>query len=233
MQPGVDLRDSAYQDFREAAPLSGSLKYAGSLALRTIATVELPLNLVVSAVRGRGLEPAPVDKQDAALISGVLGAAGAVRAGIGATSGQLIAAERGGADLIASRPKILSDASLPSGELAYLQKQFSRKELSIQRAANRGELTFSPGTDSVRIKSLQEAYRADVAARYESMYGKPLDLSRFNADHPVDLIVGGAADQRLRLLNDTINQSVGSSLRQAAKRANLTPGAPINSVTFR
>ncbi|WP_109807729.1 RHS repeat protein [Sphingosinithalassobacter portus] len=144
-----------------------------------------------------------------------------------------VAAERGGADLIASRPKILSDASLPPDELAYLQKQFSRKELSIQRAANRGELTFSPGTDSVRIKSLQEAYRADVAARYESMYGKLLDLGRFNADHPVDLIIGGAAHQRLRLLNDTINQSVGSSLRQAAKRANLAPGAPINSVIFR
>lgn len=131
------------------------------------------------------------------------------------------AADRVGADLVASRPSILSDASLSAGDLAYATKQFARKEASILRAGDRGELVFSPGTNGVRIESLQASYRDAVAARYESMYGQPLDLRRLNADHPVDLIIGGSPTQPLRMLNESVNKSVGSSLRQAAKRAGL------------
>lgn len=102
-----------------------------------------------------------------------------------------------------------------------------------QRAANRGELAFSPETGNVRISALQREYRNAVAARFERRYGKPLDMSRLNADHPADLIVAGSPEQRLRMLDESINKSVGSSLRQAAKRANLVPGDPINSIISR
>jgi hypothetical protein len=66
----------------------------------------------------------------------------------------------------------------------------------------------------------------------ERMYGKPLDLLRLNADHPVDLIVGGSPDQSLRMLHESINKGIGASLRQAAKRAGLQPGDAIASIRF-
>ncbi|WP_145957245.1 polymorphic toxin type 15 domain-containing protein [Serratia ficaria] len=37
--------------------------------------------------------------------------------------------------------------------------------------------------------------------------------TKLNADHPVDLIVGGSPTQRLQMLNESINKSVGSSLK--------------------
>lgn len=144
-----------------------------------------------------------------------------------------VAERRTGADLIASRPSILSDPSLSANQLTYLQKAFARKELSIQRTANRGELVYTPGTDGFRIESLQRSYRSAVATRYERMYGRPIDLSTFNADHTVDLIIGGSPEQSLRLLNQSINKSVGASLLQAGRRAGLQPGDSINSVKFR
>jgi hypothetical protein len=142
-------------------------------------------------------------------------------------------ADRIGTDLIASRPTILSDPSLSANELVYLQKAFARKESSIQRAAVRGELSYTAGTDGIRIESLQKAYRKDVAARFERRYGRTLDLSMYNADHPVDLVIGGSAEQSLRLLNQSVNKSVGASLLQAARRAQLSPGDPINSIIFK
>lgn len=126
----------------------------------------------------------------------------------------------------------MSDTSLSANDLAYVTKQFVRKEASILRAADSGDLVFSPGTKDFRIGSLQAAYRDAVATRYEGLYGKPLDLSRMNADHPIDLVIGGSPTQPLRMLNESVNKSVGSSLRQAAKRAGLQPGDPIRSVTF-
>ena len=91
---------------------------------------------------------------------------------------------------------------------------------------------WSPGTDTVRISELQNSYREAVAARYESMYGQKLDMSRLNADHPVDLIVGGSATQRLKMLNESVNKSVGASLFQAGRKARLNPGDPINGITW-
>lgn len=84
-----------------------------------------------------------------------------------------------------------------------------------------------------RLKSLQTAYRDAVATRYERLYGESLDLTRMNADHPIDLVIGGSPTQPLKMLNGSINKSVGSALRQAAKRAEMNPGDPIKSVIFK
>lgn len=62
------------------------------------------------------------------------------------------------------------------------------------------------------------------------MFGKAPDLTKFNADHPVDLIVGGSATQRLQMHNETINKSVGSSLKGAGRRAGLKPGDIISEI---
>ncbi len=86
-----------------------------------------------------------------------------------------------------------------------------KKQNALNRAAKRGELVWSPGTHDVRISSVQASYRKVVAARFERMFGQSPDLSKFNADHPVDLIVGGSATQRLQMLNETINKNVGGS----------------------
>ena len=64
------------------------------------------------------------------------------------------------------------------------------------------------------------------------MFGQSPDLSRFNADHPVDLIVGGTATQRLQMLNETINKSVGSSLKGADRRAGLRPGDKTSEIIW-
>lgn len=58
-------------------------------------------------------------------------------------------------------------------------------------------------------------------------------LSRLHADHPIDLIVGGSANQGLKMLNETINKSVGSLLKNAGKKAGLKPGDKIDEVIFK
>jgi hypothetical protein len=82
-RPGYELRDRAYQDFSDGNYVTGSLRYLGSLGLRTLATAQLPFDLTVSAARGHGFQPTPMDKQDAALLSMVTGAMGAMRKAIG------------------------------------------------------------------------------------------------------------------------------------------------------
>ncbi|EQB9976309.1 hypothetical protein ACY0K1_000005 [Enterobacter hormaechei] len=107
-----------------------------------------------------------------------------------------------------------------------------KKMNALNRAAQRGELVWSPGTHEVRISSLQSSYRQAVSARFEKMFGSAPDLSKLNADHPVDLIVGGSPTQRLQMLNETINKSVGSSLKNAGRKAGLQPGDTISEIIF-
>ncbi|WP_236886807.1 RHS repeat domain-containing protein, partial [Dickeya chrysanthemi] len=134
--------------------------------------------------------------------------------------------------LRASKPKILSQGNLSSTERNYLERQFMKKQNALNRAAKRGELVWSPGTHDVRIASVQSSYRKAVSERYERMFGKAPDLSKLNADHPVDLIVGGSATQRLQMLNETINKSVGSALKNAGRKAGLQPGDKISAIIF-
>ncbi|WP_433915661.1 RHS repeat domain-containing protein [Pectobacterium polaris] len=134
--------------------------------------------------------------------------------------------------LRASKPKILSRDNLSSAERNYLERQFMKKQNGLNRAAKRGELVWSPGTHDVRISSIQSSYRKAVSERYERMFGKAPDLSKLNADHPVDLIVGGSATQRLQMLNETINKSVGSALKNAGRKAGLQPGDKISAIIF-
>ena len=84
----------------------------------------------------------------------------------------------------------------------------------------------------VRISSVQSSYRQAVSARYERIFGKSPDLTKLNADHPVDLIVGGSPTQRLQMLNESINKSVGSSLKNAGRKAGLQPGDMISEIIF-
>jgi hypothetical protein len=53
-----------------------------------------------------------------------------------------------------------------------------------------------------------------------------------NADHPVDLIVGGSPTQRLQMLNESINKSVDSSLKNAGRKAGLQSGDMISEIIF-
>ncbi|MBP2198256.1 RHS repeat-associated core domain-containing protein [Pantoea cypripedii] len=137
-----------------------------------------------------------------------------------------------GRTLTVNKPKILSSPNLTSAERSYLERQFMKKQNSLNRAAQRGELVWSPGTHDVRISSVQSSYRQAVSARYERMFGKSPDLTTLNADHPVDLIVGGSPTQRLQMLNESINKSVGSSLKNAGRKAGLQPGDTISEIIF-
>ena len=146
--------------------------------------------------------------------------------------GRANATTRIGADLTISRPAILNNSSLSAAERAVVEKSFRVKTRAIQSAARRGELTFSPGTDAVRISELQAAHRTRVIERFERMFGTRPNLTRLDADHPVDLTIGGAVDQRLQLIHRSINRSIGSSLRNAAERAGLQPGDAIRSINI-
>ena len=138
-----------------------------------------------------------------------------------------------GKSLTVSKPKILSDKSLTNAEKKYLERQFAKKQNALNRAAKRGELVWSPNTHDVRISSLQSSYRKAVAERYERMFGKKPDLSKLNADHPIDLIVGGSPTQKLQMLHESINKSVGSALKNAGRKAGLKPGDLISEIIFK
>ncbi len=134
--------------------------------------------------------------------------------------------------LTIKKPGIFSRTDLTTAERAYLEKQWRIKKLALTRAANRGELRWSPGTDDVRISQLQADYRQAVAERFQRRYGRAPDISRLDADHPVDMIVGGDTDQNFRMLHRSINRSVGSSLKSAGRSQGLAPGTPIQSIEF-
>ena len=127
----------------------------------------------------------------------------------------------GGTRLTVNKPKILSSTKLSSTERKFLERQFMKKMNALNRAAQRGELVWSPGTHEVRISSLQSSYRQAVSARFEKMFGSAPDL-----------IVGGSPTQRLQMLNETINKSVGSSLKNAGRKAGLQPGDAISEIIF-
>lgn len=138
----------------------------------------------------------------------------------------------GGKTLIVKEPKIFSKQNLTTEELNLYRKNFNIKKRALTRAAKNGQLKWSPNTDDIRISELQKSYRDAVSARYKRMFGKEADLSRLNADHPVDLIVGGSPTQRLKMLDETINKSVGASLKQSGRKAGLTAGDIIDEIIF-
>jgi hypothetical protein len=137
-----------------------------------------------------------------------------------------------GSTLYVKRPKILSDPGLTPEERAYVEKEFKIKKNAVLRAAARGELKFTSPTGTVRLSTLQQSYRNAVADRFQRRFGVPPDLSRLNADHPVDLVVNGIPTQRLKLLDESINKSVGSALLQAARKAGLKSGDKIADIVF-
>ena len=134
--------------------------------------------------------------------------------------------------LTIKEPGIVNYPNLSAAERAFFQKHLRIKRNAIRRAAKKGELKWSPGTDRIRISDLQATHRARVAQRFERMFGQKLDMTTLNADHPVDLILGGSAKQRLRMLNESINKSLGASLFQAGRKAHLRAGQQISEVVF-
>jgi len=137
-------------------------------------------------------------------------------------------ASQRGASLTISKPKILSTTND-----ARIHRDYGGKLRALQSAARRGELRYTPDTDSIRVSSLQSAYRARVIARYESRFGMKPNLSRLDADHPVDLVAGGRYNQQLKLRNESINRSFGSSIKAAARRQGLQPGDRISEILIR
>jgi hypothetical protein len=137
---------------------------------------------------------------------------------------------KAGVDLEISVPKILSNNRLSDAELTLVKRDFKRKINALQSAARRGELRFSPGTGDIRISELQQEYRERVLVRFEKMFGVQPDIKSLDADHPIDLIVGGPSTQSLKMLHRSVNRSVGVSLRLAGERAGLNPGDPIHSI---
>jgi hypothetical protein len=129
-------------------------------------------------------------------------------------------------------PNRLDKPGLSEIDLARAQKAWKIKQKALTGAAERGELKFSPGTDSVRAEEAQEQYRADVTARFKRRFGVEPDLTKLNADHPIDLIVGGKSYQRLRMIDKYVNKSVGASLKEAGKTAGLSPGQQIDQILF-
>ncbi|HEY0174646.1 MAG TPA: Ig-like domain-containing protein, partial [Pyrinomonadaceae bacterium] len=139
----------------------------------------------------------------------------------------------GGVTLQLNKPKILSRTDLSPEARATLEADFAVKQKALKRAARNGELEWSPGTDDVRISELQAQYRQAVSARYERRFGTKPDMSHLDADHMVDLIVGGAPDQSLKMIHFSINRSVGASLKKAGERLGLEPGTRITDIDFR
>ena len=124
----------------------------------------------------------------------------------------------------------MSDDNLSDDERRLIEQDFRIKTLVLQEAARREELVYSPNTDDVRISALQAKYRKEVIKRYKRRYGMEPDISLLDADHPVDLIVGGDADQRLKLLHQSVNRSIGSQLKRQAKKQKLKRGDKINKI---
>jgi len=138
-----------------------------------------------------------------------------------------------GATVIISEPPILSDGRISGPELTAAWRGFRLKMATFRAAARAGLLRYSPGTETVRIAELQAEYRRIVEARQSSAGTLPSNFAELDADHPVDLIVGGAPDQNLRMLHSGVNRSVGASLRTGAEAAGLNAGDKIRSIEVR
>jgi hypothetical protein len=127
-----------------------------------------------------------------------------------------------GAALEIEQPPVLSDPSIPDVELTIAKRDFRQKMKGLQAAAKSGSLRYSPGTKLTRIAKYQADYRKEVRARFIKKNGyEPEHFDKLDADHPIDLIVGGAADQKLRMVHQGINRSVGASLKSAARKEGL------------
>jgi hypothetical protein len=138
-----------------------------------------------------------------------------------------------GAELTIEAPAILSRLSEYSADEAELiLTAWKHKKTALTTAAKNGDLVWSPNTDTTRVSELQSEHRKKVQERYERRYGKELDITLFDADHPVDLIVGGSPEQKLKLIHRSVNRSVGKRLEIAGRKAGLKPGDCIAKINF-
>ena len=134
-----------------------------------------------------------------------------------------------GEDFTIREPPILSDTSIPAFKRKAARAHFDRKMSALQAAARRGDLKYTPGTDTIREAALQAKFRADMKA-------KKLDISPFTwdeveADHTLDLVAGGAADGHMTMLSKGVNSSVGAQLKSQGAKLGLKGDERIRSIT--
>ncbi|MCZ7606401.1 MAG: HINT domain-containing protein [Planctomycetota bacterium] len=104
-------------------------------------------------------------------------------------------------------------------------RDYTRKKRALNRhQEEHGAFTYSPDTGDVRIAEAQSAYRKAVGERYKRRFGKDLDMSRLDADHPVDMIAGGHPGQALKMRSSGINRSIGSQITRRTEALGLNPG---------
>jgi RHS repeat-associated protein len=124
---------------------------------------------------------------------------------------------------------------------------FRVKTADLKRAADGGGLTVVSNPSGIRDASAQTAYRKAVYVRY-TRYLQQLGMSegeatikadqmfqKLQADHRIDLQVSGAlsnpnGSDNLRMLDGTVNMSVGSQLQKEIERLGLQTGDVINQV---
>lgn len=124
---------------------------------------------------------------------------------------------------------------------------FRVKTADLKRAADGGNLVVVENPSSIRDASAQEAYRKAVRNRYvnflqEMGMNKEQALARadqkfktLQADHRIDLQVSGGladpnADTNLRMLDGSVNMSVGRQLANEIERLGLQSGDLIHEV---
>jgi hypothetical protein len=126
---------------------------------------------------------------------------------------------------------------------------FRVKTADLQRAAQRGDLVVVNNPSRIRKPSAQEAYRDAVFNRYVN-YLKEIGMTEQQAtaqaaqkfkslhvDHRIDLQVSGGltdpnANTNLRMLDGTVNTSVGSQLAKEIERLGLQAGDQIHQVNI-
>jgi hypothetical protein len=124
---------------------------------------------------------------------------------------------------------------------------FRMKTTDLQRAADRGELVVVNNPSSIRDTSAQAAYRRAVRNRYvnflkeigmtqeQALAQAEKKFETLHADHRIDLQVSGALQDpngtsNLRMLNGSVNTSVGRQLANEIERLGLEPGDQIHEV---
>jgi len=126
-------------------------------------------------------------------------------------------------------------------------RDFLRKTAGLQRAAERGELVVVSNPSSIRDASAQAAYRRAVFNRYvnflkelgmtegQAMAHAQRKFETLQADHRIDLQVSGAladpnGSSNLKMLDGSVNMSVGKQLELGIDRLGLQSGDQIHEV---
>lgn len=133
---GFQLRDSAYADLNAGEYFSGSLKYLGSIGLRTLETTQIPFTLSVSVARGHGLQPYNQDRRDGQVLGLGAGAWSGYRGlGLAAAKGTLISDVRAISAADANAPFLARGLEAPYSTGSQIRTFTTNSELNFVRVA--------------------------------------------------------------------------------------------------